>query len=86
VLAWVAEGETDWEVSVILGRSARTVEKHPENIYRKLAVETRTAAATLGVRRGEHPVRRQRLSHRGTGVRIAAGDRPSARGVGRAVR
>lgn len=45
VLAWVAEGKTAWEVSVILGLSARTVEKHLERIYAKLGVETRTAAA-----------------------------------------
>jgi len=46
VLAWVAEGKTDWEVSVILGLSVRTVEKHLERIYQKLGVETRTTAAT----------------------------------------
>ncbi len=44
VLAWVAEGKTDWETGVILGISARTVAKHLEHVYRKLGVETRTAA------------------------------------------
>lgn len=31
-------------LAAILGASARTVEKHPERIYEKLGVETRTAA------------------------------------------
>ena len=45
VLYWVAEGKTDWEISAILGVSARTVQKHVEHIFTKLGVETRTAAA-----------------------------------------
>ena len=45
VLVWVAEGKTDAEIGVILGVSARTVQKHVEHIFPKLGVETRTAAA-----------------------------------------
>ena len=44
VLLWVAEGKSDWEISVNLRVSARTVQKHLEHIFTKLGVETRTAA------------------------------------------
>jgi DNA-binding CsgD family transcriptional regulator len=46
VLAWVAEGKTNGDIATILGASVRTVDKHLEHIFRKLGVETRTAAAT----------------------------------------
>jgi DNA-binding CsgD family transcriptional regulator len=46
VLAWVAEGKTNEDTGAILGIRPRTVEKHLENIYCKLGVETRTAAAS----------------------------------------
>ena len=54
VLAWVAQGKTNDAIATIFGLSYRTVEKHIENILRKLAVENRTAAATraLAVARG----------------------------------
>jgi DNA-binding CsgD family transcriptional regulator len=42
---WVREGKRDQEIGLILGVSPRTVHHHLENIYRKLGVETRTAAA-----------------------------------------
>jgi DNA-binding CsgD family transcriptional regulator len=45
VLAWVVEGKTNSEISIILGMRPRTVAKHLERIFRKLGVETRTAAA-----------------------------------------
>ena len=45
VLAWVAEGKTNGEIGIILGARPRTVAKHLERIFRKLGVETRTAAA-----------------------------------------
>jgi DNA-binding CsgD family transcriptional regulator len=45
VLRWVAQGKTNPEISMILGRSVRTVQHHLEHVYRKLGVETRTAAA-----------------------------------------
>jgi DNA-binding CsgD family transcriptional regulator len=45
VLAWVAQGRTNSEIGSILSISARTVQKHLEHIFEKLAVETRTAAA-----------------------------------------
>jgi DNA-binding CsgD family transcriptional regulator len=47
VLRWVAEGKSSPEIAVILSISLRTVHHHVESIYRKLGVETRTAAARL---------------------------------------
>ena len=44
VLFWVAKGKTDWEIAQILHISERTVNKHLEQIYRKLEVNNRTAA------------------------------------------
>lgn len=46
VLAWVTEGKSNHMISVILGISPRTVQKHLEHTFRKLGVECRTAAAT----------------------------------------
>jgi DNA-binding CsgD family transcriptional regulator len=50
ILWWVTEGKTNREIAIILGRSARTVQIHLNNVYRKLGVETRTAAAMLALR------------------------------------
>lgn len=44
VVYWAAEGKRDAEIAMILGISPRTVSKHLENLFRKLRVETRTAA------------------------------------------
>ncbi len=45
VMRWIDEGKRDCEIASILGLSRRTVEKHVGNIFKKLNVETRTAAA-----------------------------------------
>jgi len=45
VLNWVAHGKTDEQIAAILGTSTRTVQKHLQNVYAKLGVENRTAAA-----------------------------------------
>ncbi len=47
VLSLVSIGKTDPEISLLLNISVRTVHKHIENIFKKLHVETRTAAASL---------------------------------------
>jgi DNA-binding CsgD family transcriptional regulator len=44
VLFWMAQGKTDGEIAVICGISQHTAQKHAQNIYIKLGVETRTAA------------------------------------------
>jgi DNA-binding CsgD family transcriptional regulator len=46
ILRWVTEGKTNPEVAIILGLSPRTVQHTLERVFRKLGVETRTAAAT----------------------------------------
>jgi len=45
VLAWVAEGKSNEQIAAILGARPATVAKHLERVYRKLGVESRTAAA-----------------------------------------
>ena len=45
VLNWIACGKSDVQIGAILGVSARTVQKHLQNLYAKLGVENRTAAA-----------------------------------------
>lgn len=45
VLLWVAHGKTNRDIGTILELSARTVNKHLEQIYIKLGVENRAAAA-----------------------------------------
>lgn len=47
VLIWVGKGKTNQEIAIFLNISRRTVEKHLENIFMKLGVETRTAAAAM---------------------------------------
>jgi DNA-binding NarL/FixJ family response regulator len=55
VLLWVAQGKTNADIGAILGISESTVKKHLMEIFVKLGVETRSAAAgraleTLGGR------------------------------------
>ena len=50
VLYWVSYGKTSWEISQILEMSPRTVNKHLEQIFKKLGVDNRTSAAALSIR------------------------------------
>jgi DNA-binding response OmpR family regulator/DNA-binding CsgD family transcriptional regulator len=50
VLLWVSYGKTNRTISEILGISPRTVNKHLEQIFKKLGVETRAGATALAVR------------------------------------
>ncbi|KAA3500597.1 MULTISPECIES: response regulator [Rhizobium/Agrobacterium group] len=45
VLLWIAKGKSNRDIGEILGLSARTVNKHLEQIYVKLGVENRASAA-----------------------------------------
>lgn len=45
VLYWIAQGKTNAEIAIILGTSPRTVEKHVEQLFERLGVENRVAAA-----------------------------------------
>lgn len=50
VLLWVSYGKTNRTISEILAISPRTVNKHLEQVFRKLGVETRAAATAIAVR------------------------------------
>lgn len=45
VLVWISKGKANRDIGEILGLSARTVNKHLEQIYVKLGVENRASAA-----------------------------------------
>ncbi len=47
VACWVAQGKTNPEIAIILGISARTVEKHVQRALEKLGVENRVQLARL---------------------------------------
>ena len=55
VLTWLARGKSSRDIADILNLSPRTVNKHLEQMYAKLGVENRAAAATLAVRTVERP-------------------------------
>jgi DNA-binding response OmpR family regulator/DNA-binding CsgD family transcriptional regulator len=50
VLLWIANGKTNREIAQILEMSPRTVNKHLEQIFRKLGVENRTSAAAAAIK------------------------------------
>jgi DNA-binding NarL/FixJ family response regulator len=50
VLLWISQGKSNRDIGDILGLSPRTVNKHLEQIFLKLGVENRTAAAAMAVR------------------------------------
>ena len=50
VLEWIARGKSNRDIATILGLSPRTVTKHVEQIFLKLGVENRTAAAVTALR------------------------------------
>lgn len=49
VLFWISNGKTNWEIGQILEMSPRTVNKHLEQIFPKLGVQNRTAAARIAL-------------------------------------
>lgn len=50
VLFWIAQGKSNRDASEIMNISARTVNKHLEQIFIKLGVENRAAAAAMATR------------------------------------
>ncbi|MGH1370401.1 MAG: response regulator [Cellvibrionaceae bacterium] len=50
VLLWIANGKTNREIAEILCISPRTINKHLEQLFPKLGVENRTAAAAKALR------------------------------------
>jgi DNA-binding NarL/FixJ family response regulator len=49
VLLWLSRGKSNADIAAILGMSPRTVDKHLEQIYKKMGVESRTAAVRLAM-------------------------------------
>jgi len=52
VLALVAAGDTNRQIAEVLGISEHTVARHMSNIFNKIDVTTRTAAATFALKQG----------------------------------
>ena len=50
VLLWMSRGKSNREIGAILDISPRTVNKHLEQVFMKLGVENRAAAAAAAVR------------------------------------
>jgi DNA-binding NarL/FixJ family response regulator len=50
VLLWIANGKTNREIGQILDMSPRTVNKHLEQVFKKLGVENRTSAAAIAIK------------------------------------
>ena len=50
MLGWLARGKSNRDIAAILGLSPRTVTKHVEQIFAKIGVENRTAAAARAIR------------------------------------
>ena len=50
VLLWISQEKSNRDIAAILELSPRTVNKHLEQIFTKLGVENRTAAAALAIR------------------------------------
>lgn len=47
VLLWLSKGKSNWDIATILAIKPRTINKHLEQIFKKLSVDNRTAAAGL---------------------------------------
>ncbi len=50
VLHWVAEGKTNDEIATILDFSVNTVKSHLKDIFQRLGIHSRTAAAACAYR------------------------------------
>jgi DNA-binding CsgD family transcriptional regulator len=50
VLLWTARGKSNKDMSEILNISARTVNKHLEQVFIKVGVENRASAASAATR------------------------------------
>ena len=49
VFLWLAKGKTNREIAMILGMSPRTVNKHLEQLFKKIEVDNRTSAAAMAI-------------------------------------
>ena len=64
VLLWVAQGKSNGEISAIIGAAENTVKKHLQNIFEKLGLESRNAAAVRAARRQPGRTARGRQARR----------------------
>jgi DNA-binding CsgD family transcriptional regulator len=64
-LQWVLEGKTNWEIGVLTGVTARTVQFHLSNSARKLGVFNRVQAAVGALIRGDVSVSNLKQSEAG---------------------
>jgi DNA-binding NarL/FixJ family response regulator len=55
VLRQVTNGKTNQQIAVLLGVSEKTIEKYVYDVYAKIGVSSRTAAAVYAVREGLVP-------------------------------
>ncbi len=67
MLRWVAEGKSNWQIGQIVHCAVGTVKKHLQHIYRKLGVESRTAAAAVYLR-ANHLLEAQELRPRASPI------------------
>ena len=49
VFLWLAKGKTNREIAMILDMSPRTVNKHLEQLFKKIEVDNRTSAAAMAI-------------------------------------
>lgn len=49
VLLWLQKGKSNWDIATILAIKPRTINKHLEQMFKKLNVDNRTAAAALAI-------------------------------------
>jgi DNA-binding NarL/FixJ family response regulator len=59
---WLAQGKTNSDIATILGNSESTVKKHVLEIFARLAVETRGAAALRALEVLSSPAARRTLA------------------------
>lgn len=62
---WIREGKSNEEIAIILGLKITTVKTHVQNLFRKLGVESRLAAARLAIGPGISPQLKARAAGRG---------------------
>ena len=77
-LHWVLEGKTNWEIGVLMGVTARTVQFHLGNASRKLGVVNRVQAAVRALLRGDLSVHQLSQSRQEIRVEDPYGRRNSA--------
>jgi DNA-binding CsgD family transcriptional regulator len=63
LIKWIADGKTNWEISMVLMMAERTVRYHVSNMFQKLGVGSRTQAVALYMSSKPGITRRSILVH-----------------------